>query len=66
MKTEIIVLRGALRGRAGWISGSLEDRARRGITKAIVHAGDKVELLSTKNLQANMQQSLFPIDGQAQ
>lgn len=59
MRTEIIVIRGALRGRAGWISGNLEDRTRRGITKAIVHAGDDVELLSIDSLQANDQLALF-------
>lgn len=60
MKTEIIVIRGALRGRPGWISGSLEDRARRGVTKAIVHAGAEVELLELANLAADRQLGLFP------
>lgn len=59
MKTEVRVIRGALRGRAGWISGNLEDRARRGITKAIVHAGADVELLSIDNLEQNDQLGLF-------
>lgn len=60
MRTEVRVLRGQLRGRAGWIAGTLEDRARRGITKAIVHAGADVELLSIENLQSNDQLGLFP------
>ena len=59
MRTEIIVIRGALRGRAGWISGSLEDRARRGITKAIVHAGTDVELLSIDSIERADQLVLF-------
>lgn len=66
MRTEIIVIRGALRGRAGWISGCLEDRARRGITKAIVHAGVDVEVLSIENLRRNPQLRLFSTDDQAQ
>jgi hypothetical protein len=49
------VLRGPLRGREGWIAGSLEDRAGRSITKAIVHAGDAVELLETANLEPVLQ-----------
>lgn len=59
MRTDVWILRGALRGWRGWIRGSLEDRARRGITKAIVHAGDAVELLSIENLQAVDQLELF-------
>lgn len=51
MRTEVNVIRGPLRGRRGWIAGDLEDRARRGVTKAIVHAGVDVEVLSIENLQ---------------
>lgn len=59
MRTDIDVIRGPLRGRRGWISGDLEDRARRGITKAIVHCGLQVELLSIEDLQAVDQPDLF-------
>jgi hypothetical protein len=52
------VLRGPLRGRRGWIAGCLEDRARRGITKAIVHSGADVELLEIKNLSPDRQLEL--------
>jgi hypothetical protein len=59
MRTDIRVVRGPLRGRSGWISGSLEDRAARGITKAIVHAGADVELLETADLVRDRQLVLF-------
>lgn len=59
MRTDVDVIRGPLRGRRGWIAGDLEDRARRGITKAIVHAGADVELLATENLRAILQSDLF-------
>lgn len=58
MRTEVRIVRGALRGRAGWISGSLEDRRARGITKAIVHAGAEVEMLKTADLIADRQLAL--------
>jgi hypothetical protein len=60
MKTEVRVTRGPLRGRSGWIAGSLEDRAPRGITRAIVHAGAEVELLEIANLRREDQLGLFP------
>jgi hypothetical protein len=59
VRTDVEIVRGPLRGRRGWISGNLEDRARRGITRAIVHAGADVELLSIENLQAVDQLDLF-------
>lgn len=59
MRTDVEVIRGPLRGRRGWIAGNLEDRARRGITKALVHAGADVELLSIENLQTVDQLELF-------
>lgn len=52
------MLRGPLCGRVGWIAGDLESRATRGITKALVHAGDDVEMLEMKNLEAEAQLSL--------
>lgn len=58
-KTPVRILRGRHRGREGWISGTLEDRAARGVTKAIVHAGADVELLSIENLRAVDQLDLF-------
>lgn len=52
MKTEVRILRGKHRGRVGWISGMLEDRAARGITKAIVKFEDApAELLVTASLE---------------
>lgn len=59
MRTEVRILRGPLLGRSGWIAGLLEDRAARGITKAIVHAGTDVELLETANLAREEQPDLF-------
>lgn len=59
MRTNVRVLRGALRGREGWIAGNIEDRRRRGITKAVVHAGDRIELLELMNLLACDQLDLF-------
>jgi len=59
MKTEVRILRGSLRGRSGWISGNLEDRRSRGITKAIVHAGAAVELLKIENLEPDAQLEMF-------
>ena len=59
MKTTVRVLRGRHRGRSGWISGALESRATRGITKAIVKLSDDVELLETANLEAVAQLGLF-------
>lgn len=58
MKTDVRILRGRYAGRQGWIAGSLEDRAARGITWAIVHAGADVELLKTSNLIADRQLAL--------
>ncbi len=58
------MLRGPLRDREGWIAGNLEDRARRGVTKAIVHAGDAVELLETANLEPALQLTLALPDPQ--
>lgn len=58
-RTPVRILRGRYRGRQGWISGTLADRAARGITKAIVHVGADVELLSIENLQAVDQLDLF-------
>jgi len=51
VRTEVDIVRGPLRGRRGWIAGSLKDRATRGITKAIVHCGLQVELLLIESLQ---------------
>lgn len=51
-------MRGRHRGRTGWIAGTLTDRAARGITKAIVHLSDDVELLATSSLAAATQLSL--------
>jgi hypothetical protein len=59
MRTAVRINRGPLRGRTGWIAGSLEDRRARGITKAIVHAGADVELLETANLIPDRQLVLF-------
>lgn len=59
MKTTVRVLRGRHRGRTGWISGDLESRCARGITKAIVKLSDDVELLETANLEAVAQLGLF-------
>lgn len=48
---QVRVLRGTCRGREGWISGTLEDRASRGVTKALVKFADTLpELLDTVNL----------------
>ena len=62
MRTAVTVLRGAHRGRSGWISGDLEDRAARGITKAIVKFTDApAELLATSSLAEVTQLALaFP------
>jgi len=65
-RTDVTILRGRYRGRAGWIAGNLEDRAARGITRAIVHAGADVELLLTANLRADDQPGLFPLHEQDQ
>lgn len=60
MKTEVIILRGAWRGRTGWIAGTLEDRRARGVTKALVRIdGDLPELLSIENLRPADQLALF-------
>lgn len=60
MLTDVVINRGAWRGRVGRISGSLEDRKARGITKAIVRVdGEPPELLSIDSLQANDQLELF-------
>ncbi len=59
MKTTVRVLRGRHRGRTGWISGDLESRCARGITKAIVKLSDDVELLEMANLEAVAQLGLF-------
>lgn len=54
MRTDVRILRGAHRGRQGWISGTLEDRAARGITKAIVKFdGAPAEVLATSSLTTN-------------
>jgi hypothetical protein len=66
MKTEVRVLRGLLRGRQGWISGTLEDRRARGVTKAIVHSGREVEMLLIDSLRLDDQPGLFPLDAQDQ
>jgi hypothetical protein len=52
LKTTVRILRGRLKGREGWISGNLEDRAARGITRAIVHVeGEEPELHATASLE---------------
>ena len=61
MRSSVRVIRGPFRGRAGSIAGTLEDRARRGITKAVVRiAGGAVELLETANLEIEAQLTLWP------
>jgi hypothetical protein len=62
VKTYVRVTRGLLAGRTGWIAGNLEDRAARGITKAVIHAGADVELLPIENLRPDDQPGLFPLD----
>ncbi|MCK1501517.1 hypothetical protein [Bradyrhizobium sp. 188] len=52
MKTPVRILRGRYRGREGWISGTLHDRASRGVTRAIVHIdGQEPEILETSSLE---------------
>jgi hypothetical protein len=59
MRTAVLVVRGPCRGRTGWISGDLEDRAARGITRAIVKFGPgDVELLRTADLAVSTQLDL--------
>lgn len=51
MREAVTVLRGRYRGRQGWISGTLQDRAAHGVTKALVHIeGAEPELLATSSL----------------
>jgi hypothetical protein len=66
LKTPVRILRGRYAGREGWISGTLEDRARRGITKAIVKFADApAELLATSGLEESLQLAL-PYTDEAQ
>ena len=59
-KNPVLILRGRLRGREGWIAGTLEDRAARGITKAIVHVeGELPDLYVTSSLEEARQLPLF-------
>jgi hypothetical protein len=44
-------LRGRHRGRIGWISGNFEERAARGVTKAIVKLDGDVELLAVSSIE---------------
>ena len=56
MKTLVRILRGRHRGREGWITGTIEDRRSRGITKALVHVeGEEPELLDLSSLQEQHQ-----------
>ena len=49
-----------MRGRLGWISGTLADRASRGITKALVKfQAAPAEMLTTASLQEVTQLPLF-------
>lgn len=66
MVTPVRILRGALRGREGWISGTLEDRAARGITKAIVKLeGAPAEMMALSSLEKITQLGLFASAGPA-
>src|SRR5205807_1638933 len=58
VRTAVVVLRGPLKDRRSWISGNLEDRVARGITKALCHAGDDVELVATRLLAVDAQLEL--------
>lgn len=59
MKTAVRILRGRHRGREGWISGTLDDRALRGITKAIVKFETApAELLAVSSLAEDNQIAL--------
>jgi len=52
LKTAVRILRGRLKGREGWIAGTIEDRAARGVTKALVHIeGEMPELYATSSIQ---------------
>jgi hypothetical protein len=60
MRTDVVITRGQWRGRPGWISGSIEDRRSRGLTKALVHVdGEEPEIFSIESLKANDQLGLF-------
>ena len=61
LRTDVRILRGQHRGREGWISGTLEDRSLRGITKALVKFDDGTlpELMATSSLEAAAQLGLF-------
>lgn len=59
MRTTVRILRGRLAGREGWISGTLEDRAARRITKALVHVeGQLPDLYATSSLAPTDQLAL--------
>ncbi len=58
MQTAVLVTRGPLKGRRGWISGDLESRANRGITKALIHADANVELVAIAALAVDAQLEL--------
>ena len=59
MKTAVRILRGQHKGREGWISGTLEDRAARGITRAIVKGiPGGADLFATSSLEAVAQLDL--------
>jgi hypothetical protein len=58
-KTPVRILRGRYRGREGRISGTLADRAARGVTRALVHIdGEEPELLETSSLEEARQLAL--------
>lgn len=59
MKTFVRVLRGRFSGQSGWISGDLDDRAARGVTRALVHLASDVEMLATSSLAPAEQLDLF-------
>ena len=61
LRTAVRILRGGHRGREGWISGTLEDRATSGITKALVKFADGAEpqMLAVSSLVAIDQLDLF-------
>jgi hypothetical protein len=61
LKTAVRILRGRFAGREGWISGDLESRAARGITRALVHVdGELPDLFATSSLESATQ-LLLPI-----
>ena len=63
MRTSVRILRGQHRGREGWISGTLEDRSLRDVTKALVKFDDGTlpELLATSSLEELTQLWLFQV-----